>query len=71
MAIGYWNERTKKVIDIVLKQRSILTIREIAGELSVSTRTVYNELERANNWLEMKHLPAIRVIRVKVQPFSG
>ncbi len=71
MAIGYWNERTKKVIDIVLKQRSILTIREIAGELSVSTRTVYNELERANNWLEMKHLPAIRVIRGKVQPFSG
>lgn len=70
MAIGYLNERTKKVIEMVLKQSSGLTIREIADELSVSTRTVYNELERANSWLKMKRLPAIQTTRGKVQPFS-
>lgn len=70
MAIGYLNERTKKVIDMVLKQSSAFAIREIADGLSVSTRTVYNELERAGDWLEMKGLPKLRIIRGKVQPFS-
>ena len=59
MAVGYLNERTKKIIDMILKRVGALSIQEIADELAVSTRTVYNELDRANDWLHTKHLPDI------------
>ena len=70
MAVGYLNERTQKVINMVLKRSDALSIKEMAAELSVSTRTVYNELERANGWLDMKKLPRLEVVRGKIQPFS-
>ena len=68
MAVGYLNERTKKIIDMILKRVGALSIQEIADELAVSTRTVYNELDRANDWLHTKHLPDIQIIRGKIQP---
>lgn len=70
MAVGYLNERTQKVINMVLKRSDALSIKEMAAELGVSTRTVYNELERANGWLDMKELPYLEVVRGKIQPFS-
>ena len=70
MAVGYLNERTKKIIDMILKRVGALSIQEIADELAVSTRTVYNELDRANDWLHTKHLPDIQIIRGKIQPFT-
>lgn len=71
MAIGYLNERTRNVILMILKGSSVMSIKEIASELSVSTRTVYNELDKANRWLEMNKLPLIQVIRGRIQLFSG
>ena len=70
MAIGYLTERTQKIITMVLKRTSTLRIQEIAGELDVSSRTVYNELDKANSWLRMKKLPEIQNVRGKVSPFS-
>lgn len=70
MAVGYLNERTQKVINMILKRSSALSIREIAAELEVSTRTIYNELDKANSWLVMKKLPELQVVRGNVQPFS-
>ncbi len=70
MATGYLNERTQKMINMILKRSNPVGIREIADEWSVSTRTVYNELDRSNSWLKMKKLPLIQVIRGKIQPFS-
>lgn len=70
MAVGYLNERTQKMINMVLKRSDALSIKEIATELGVSTRTVYNELERANSWLDMKKLPRLEVVRGNIQPFS-
>ena len=69
MAIGYLNERTQKIINMVLKRSSAFTIKEVATELSVSTRTIYNELDKANDWLRGKNLAEIQVIRGKIQPF--
>ena len=57
MAVGYLNERTQKIINMLLKQNSIFSIKEIAVEFSVSTRTIYNELDKANDWLKTKKLP--------------
>lgn len=70
MTVGYLNERTQKLIYMILKRSSMFTIKEMAAELSVSTRTVYNELEKANDWLKSKKLPQIQVIRGKIQPFA-
>lgn len=70
MAVGYLNERTRKMIDMILKRASALSMKEIAAELSVSARTVYNELDRANDWLYMKNLPVIQTVRGKIQPFT-
>ena len=35
MAVGYLNERTKKIIDMILKRVGALSIQEIADELAV------------------------------------
>lgn len=70
MAIGYLNERTQKIINMVLTRSSTLSIQEITAELSVSERTVYNELDKANNWLRMKKLPELQNVRGKLQPFT-
>ncbi len=69
MAVGYLNERTQKIINMMLNRSSASSIREIAEELEVSTRTVYNELDKANSWLRMKKLPELSVLRGNVQPF--
>ena len=68
MSIGYLNERTQTILNMVLKRSSEFSIKEVAEELSVSTRTIYNELEKANGWLEMKERQPLRVIRGKIQP---
>ena len=70
MAVGYLNERTRKMINMVTMRSSAFSIKEAAEELSVSTRTVYNELERMNDWLQMKRLPEVQVIRGKIQIFT-
>ena len=70
MSIGYLNERTAKMIHMLVKGSSVMTIKEVAAEMEVSTRTIYNELEKANDWLGAKELPKIEVIRGKIQVFS-
>lgn len=70
MSLSYLNERTNRMIHMLLKRSSVISIKEIAEELSVSTRTVYNELTRANDWIDEKKLPQIQIIRGKVQPFT-
>ena len=70
MATNYLNERTQKMINMILMQSSIITIKEVAAELKVSTRTVYNELDKANDWIKEKELPQIQIIRGRIQPFT-
>ena len=70
MGLNYLNERTNRMIQILLKRSSVITIKEIAEELSVSTRTVYNELTKANDWINEKGLAEIHIVRGKVHPFT-
>lgn len=67
--IRYLNERTKNIIHMILKQSDVITIKILAEEFSVSTRTIYKELDKANEWLMSKELPKIEIIRGKIQPF--
>lgn len=70
MAYSYLNERTKNIINVILKQSDVLTIKNLSEEFSVSTRTIYKELAKANEWLNDKGLPEIEIIRGKIQPFA-
>lgn len=70
MTVSYLSERTRKLFQLLLKQNGILTIKEAAEALEVSSRTMYNELEKANDWVREKKLPQIEVIRGKIQPFT-
>lgn len=71
MDFGYLNERTKHIINITLKQSSELTIKALSEECCVSTRTIYKELDKANEWLKSKQLPPIEIIRGRIQPFDA
>ena len=71
MSIGYLNERTREIILMILKGSSVISIKDIASELSVSTRTIYNEINKANNWLAMKKLPLLKVNRGKLTLFTA
>lgn len=72
MAVGYLNERTKKIIEMILRQNQSdkLGIKDIAAELAVSTRTVYNELEKAGDWLKAQKLPVFNINRGKLTAYT-
>lgn len=70
MAYSYLNERTKNIINVILKQSDTISIKNLSEEFSVSTRTIYKELAKANEWLNDKGLPEIEIIRGKIQPFT-
>lgn len=46
MTVSYLSERTRKLFQLLLKQNGILTIKEAAEALEVSSRTMYNELDQ-------------------------
>lgn len=69
MALSYLNERTQNIVLTLLKQSDVVTIKDLAEEFSVSTRTIYKEIDKANEWLRLKDLPEIEIIRGKIQPF--
>ena len=69
MAVGYLNERTQKIITMILKGSSELTIKEIAAEYPCLSGR-FTMSDKADGWLAMKKLPLLRVIRGRViQPF--
>lgn len=71
MAFGYLNERTRTILSMILRRTTPISIREIAGELSLSTRTIYNEIDKVTDYLKTEKLPPLEVVRGKVQPFSA
>jgi mannitol operon transcriptional antiterminator len=70
MAIGYLNERTGKILRMILNASSELPLKAIAEELALSTRTIYNEMDKTNDWLRSEKLHPFTVNRGKVQLLS-
>ena len=70
MVIGYLNERTRTILNMVLKTSAPLRLKEIAEQLSLSTRTIYNEVDKANGWLRQEKLAQLEVERGRIQLFS-
>lgn len=65
------NARTRNVVLYVLNLSAPASIQEISVAFGVSRRTVYNEIGRANAWLEGCGLPELVIHHGKVVPVSN
>lgn len=52
MAVLYINTRSKKLLNILLRQTDYISLNALAQELSISRRTVYYDINKINLWLE-------------------
>lgn len=70
MDTGYLNERSRRIVGLLENRSNSITIKELAEECSVSTRTIYKEVDKISDWLKGKNLSPLTVLRGKVQPFT-
>ena len=55
-------ERCIHIIELLIRSRQPMTSSELAGRLSVSTRTIRSDLDVIDRWLaEFSHEPVVRV----------
>ena len=65
MAMLYINTRSKKLLNILLRQTDYISLNALAQELSISRRTVYYDINKINLWLEQSELPSLEIVREK------
>ena len=63
MAMLYINTRSKKLLNILLRQTDYISFNALAQELSISRRTVYYDINKINLWLEQSELPSLEIVR--------
>ena len=63
MAMLYINTRSKKLLNILLRQTDYISLNALAQELSISRRTVYYDINKINLWLEQSELPSLEIVR--------
>lgn len=61
------NKRILKIVDVLLKQNSYITIDTISEELQVSNKTIRNDLQLVGTWLSEYQLTLIKKTGVGVQ----
>ena len=54
------NKRIMKIVDVLLKQDSYITIDKISEELAVSNKTIRNDLQIVDQYLEENNLKLIK-----------
>ena len=57
------NKRIMKIVDVLLKQDSYITIDKISEELAVSNKTIRNDLQIVDQYLEENNLKLIKKSR--------
>lgn len=60
------NKRVMKIVDVLLKQQSYITIDRISEELQVSNKTIRNDLATVDEWLRDNQLQLIKKTGVGV-----
>ena len=65
MAMLYINTRSKKLLNILLRQTDYISLNALAQELSISRRTVYYDINKINLWLEQSELHSLEIVREK------
>ena len=61
------NKRIMKIVDVLLKQDSYITIDKISEELAVSNKTIRNDLQIVDQYLEENHLRLIKKTGVGIR----
>lgn len=59
------DQRSMTVLNQLVQQDSYISVQKLAAILNVSRRTIYNDLEKINNWLTEHHLPEIQQVRAQ------
>lgn len=70
MGSGYINERTKRIIKLIMTVNDYISLEQIASELKLSKRSIYYEICKVNEWLQDKKLPEVTVSRGKCLCFD-
>lgn len=63
------NERTKNLIEYALRLTAPVSLEEIGVHFHIGKRTVYNEIERANEWLSGCQFSKLKIQRGKLTLF--
>ena len=53
------NKRIMKIVDVLLKQDAYITIDKISEELAVSNKTIRNDLQIVDQYLEENNLKPV------------
>lgn len=61
------DSRQKKIISILIREDDFITIKDIAQEIDVSSRTVSRALKLVEKWLNHYHVPLIKRTRVGIK----
>jgi mannitol operon transcriptional antiterminator len=59
------DQRSMAVLNQLLLQDSYISIQELADKLNVSRRSIYNDLEKVNDWLNGHDFPEIQQVRAQ------
>lgn len=71
MAAGYINERTRTILDMFLASEEEITLDDIAKEIGLTKRSVYHEIDKANDWLKSEKLPLLEIRRGRISPMDA
>ena len=64
------NKRIMKIVDVLLKQDSYITIDKISEELAVSNKTIRNDLQIVDQYLEENNLKLIKKTGVGIRIYG-
>ncbi|HAM80075.1 BglG family transcription antiterminator [Ornithinibacillus bavariensis] len=59
------DQRSMAVFNQLLQRDSYISVQELAEKLNVSRRTIYNDLDKINDWLKDHDLPEIQQVRAQ------
>ncbi|WP_305150856.1 BglG family transcription antiterminator [uncultured Dubosiella sp.] len=63
-------KKTEDLLVYVLNLTASVSLNTMAEHFQVSRRTIYNEIEHANDWLKMNHLTSLEVNRGRLEPLK-
>ena len=65
------NERTQSILESLLAHSSPVSLSEISEQYQIARRTVYNEIDRASQWLLASGFDPIEISRGRIEPFDS
>ncbi len=65
MSLLYMNARAKQLISILLSRNEFITLKELAGLMDVSRRTMYYDIKNIGIWLSQYGIKPLEMLRGK------